>query len=608
LLLTLIAVDQTWTRLAIAGGVLIAYFFTAKIGFHFATVHPNATAIWAPSGISLAACIFWGSWISPAVFAGAFLANITTYGSFATALTIAAGNTAEALIGAYLVHHFAGAEKVFDRTRDTFRFAFFAAIISTTLSASVGVTSLCLGGYASWSRYVLIWFTWCLGDATGDLVITPLLILWANNPHLDYKREKAFEATLLIGTLLLVASLVFGGFLPVWVTPFPYVFVCTPILLWAAFRFGRRETATAGFILSIVAILGTVSGTGPFSHQDKNADLLLIQVLVAVIGTSLLAVSVEVEERSRLDHARWRLAAIIRSSDDAIIAITSGGQISSWNSAAERMYGFSGVEAIGQPITIIIPPDRLGEAAEILSRIDRDKPISAFETVRLRKDCTRVDVSLSMSPVKDDDGRIIGASEIARDITELRRARHEREVLLKSEQEAREAAEMANRAKDEFLAMLGHELRNPLHAISLASQLLSNPKSLEQARSIIARQTEHVSRLVDDLLDAARVTSGRLDLTRQPLNLAQLVEECIGSLRETRQLDCHLLETELEAVWADADPDRLAQVVINLVTNAITYTPMGGKIRVSVKARENAVIQVQDDGSGIAPELLPHVF
>jgi integral membrane sensor domain MASE1 len=173
--------SQTWRRLAIGGAVLIAYFLTAKIGLRFATVNPSATAIWAPSGISVAACIVCGSWIWPAVFAGAFLVNATTYGSLATTLAIAAGNTVEALIGAHLVRRFAGAEKAFERTDDTFRFVFLAAIISTIFSATIGVTSLCLGGYASWSKYVAIWFTWWLGDATGDLIIAPLLISTLSN-------------------------------------------------------------------------------------------------------------------------------------------------------------------------------------------------------------------------------------------------------------------------------------------------------------------------------------------------------------------------------------------------------------------------------------------
>jgi PAS domain S-box-containing protein len=346
--------------------------------------------------------------------------------------------------------------------------------------------------------------------------------------------------------------------------------------------------------------------------------LLLVQAFVAVAGTSHLVVAIEVAERRRLDKTRWRLGAIVESSDDAIIAITPEGRITDWNAGAERMFGISAAEAIGNPVSIIIPPDRVSESAEVLARINNGETIAPFETVRLRKDGARTDVSVSVSPVKDEDGRIIGASKIARDITQLKQARQEREAHLRSAQaarevaeRAREAAESANRAKDEFLAMLGHELRNPLNAISLAAQLLQNPDNMEKARGIITRQGEHVSRLVDDLLDAARVTSGRVVLTRRSVNLGELISECIGSLRETGQMDRHTLETDLETIWVDGDSDRLSQIVINLLGNAAKYTPPGGKIRVRVQAvqgREEAVIQVQDNGVGISADILPQVF
>src|SRR6516165_8791613 len=143
---------QTYIRPAIFVLVLLSYFFTGKIGLRLAAVHPSATAIWAPSGISLAACILFGSWVWPAIFVGALLVNATTYGSLATAVTIALGNTLEALIGTYLVIRCAGGRKAFNRTRDTFRFVFLAALLSTTVSATIGVTCLWIGGYASWSK------------------------------------------------------------------------------------------------------------------------------------------------------------------------------------------------------------------------------------------------------------------------------------------------------------------------------------------------------------------------------------------------------------------------------------------------------------------------
>jgi integral membrane sensor domain MASE1 len=237
--------SQTYTRLAMAAGVTIVYFLTGKLGLRFALIHPSASAIWAPSGIALAACLLFGSWIWLAILAGAFLVNVTTYGSVATSIGIAIGNTAEALIGAYLVRRFAHGQDAFSRTADTFSFVLVAAVLSTTVSATIGVTSLCTVGYASWSKYVWIWFTWWLGDATGDLIVTPLLILWVCTPHIDWNRQKLIEALLLIGVLLLTAGTVFGGVLPFGGLQNGYAFLCIPPLLWAAFRFGPRDTATA---------------------------------------------------------------------------------------------------------------------------------------------------------------------------------------------------------------------------------------------------------------------------------------------------------------------------------------------------------------------------
>ena len=608
-------VELRTSALVIAAGLIVAYFLSGKLGLHFATVHPSATAVWAPSGISLAACLLFGSWVWPAIFAGALLVNVTTYGSVATTVAIAAGNTLEALTAAYLVRRFARGLDAFRLTGDTFRFVLFAAALSTTVSATIGVTSLCVGGYAAWSHYAWIWFTWWMGDANGDLILTPLLILWARTSGLQSYGEKTVEAVLLVATLLLTAGVVFGGILPVGGPQYPNAFLCIPVLLWAAFRFGPLDTATVIFLLSVAAIGGTLRSHGPFSRGGRNEALLLVQAFVAVVGTSHLLVAIEVAERRRLEKTRWRLGAVVESADDAIIAITPEGRITDWNAGAERIYGFLAAEAIGKQITIIIPPDRTSESMEVLAQINNGETIASFETVRLRKGGALIDVSLTVSPIKDEEGRIIGASKSARDIAQLKQVREEREALLRSERAARETAEIArqeaesaNRAKDEFLAMLGHELRNPLHAISLASRLLQSPNNLEKARGIITRQGEHVSRLVDDLLDVARVTSARIVLDRHPLDLAELVSGSAATLRETGQLGRHTVETNLETVWVDGDSARLSQIVMNLLGNALKYTPPGGQIRVLVKAGKEAVIQVQDNGAGISSDILPRVF
>jgi PAS domain S-box-containing protein len=592
--------------------LVLVYFITGKLGLRLATIHPSATAVWAPAGLSLAACLFFGSRIGPAIFLGAFLVNFTTAGSALTAVGIGIGNTAEALTGAYLITRFAGGLAVFDSTVDTLKMLVFAAILSTMLAASVGVTTLCLGGYAQWSQYGRIWLTWWLGDAAGDLIVAPLLILWITNHRIDWSREQLLEAVLLLFATVVAGCFMFSGWPSSLDKKVPSEFLGLPVLFWAAFRFGRRGAVTALFILLAIAITGTLEGIGPFSRGEKNDDLLLLQTFAGLTAVMVIAVATEVAQRRRLDEGHAAIAAIVESSNDAIIGGDTNGIITSWNAAANRIFGFSASEAIGQNLGLIVPPEKLAEDAQILARVVQGQAIKTFETVRRRKDGESIDISLTVSPVKNGDGRIIGVSRIARDITEQRRLRNERDRLWRFEQTAREAAEAASRAKDEFLAMLGHELRNPINAIGLALHLLEKAGSADdsvKARQIIARQTDHVSRMVDDLLDVARVTTGKIALFRNPVNLATVMSECLDAIRDTRQIERHMVKSQLEQLWVQGDSDRLAQVVTNLINNSAKYTPSGGTIQLSLTSEgDSAVIRVKDSGIGITADILPHIF
>src|SRR6267378_3278738 len=188
------------------------------------------------------------------------------------------------------------------------------------------------------------------------------------------------------------------------------------------------------------------------------------------------------EQSETVGDAAARLAAIVESSDDAIVGKTLEGIITSWNPAAERMFGWRAAEAMGRPITLIIPEDRHAEEADVLARIRRGERIEHFDTVRMTKDRRLVEVSLTVSPVKDAAGHVIGASKIARDITERRRIEEERKALLAREQAARVEAEAANRAKDEFLATVSHELRTPMNGVFGWARMLQSADMDEQTR------------------------------------------------------------------------------------------------------------------------------
>jgi PAS domain S-box-containing protein len=309
------------------------------------------------------------------------------------------------------------------------------------------------------------------------------------------------------------------------------------------------------------------------------------------------------------------LAAIVESSDDAIVSKTLEGRILSWNAGASRIFGYTAAEAIGQPITMIIPPELHDEERRILDQVRRGERIEHFDTTRVAKDGRRIPISLTVSPVRDANGTIVGASKVARDISERKVAE---QALRESAQRLRaseEALRDADRRKDEFLALLAHELRNPLAPIryTLAANRKSGrtPEQRKRAEEIIERQVTHMSRLLDDLLDVSRITRSTLELKKSPIELTSVVGSAIETARPVLDSKRHNLSLDLpkHAVRLEADAVRLSQVFSNLLINAAKYTDPGGQIQLRA-AREGSeiVVAVRDNGIGISADMMPRLF
>ena len=313
--------------------------------------------------------------------------------------------------------------------------------------------------------------------------------------------------------------------------------------------------------------------------------------------------------------APYWLPAIIESADDAIISKTLQGIITSWNRSAERIFGYTAEEIIGKPVLLIIPPELQDEETLILSKIRAGDRVDHFETVRVRKDGRRVDISLTVSPIRTPDGQIIGASKIARDITDKKRAEHERQLLLKEAENARHEAEMANRAKDNFLALLSHELRTPLHSmrgwLSMLSAGLLNEQQKVKALEVILRGIDSQNALVEDLLDVSRIVSGKMSIVHEKISLVAVLSNVIEQMGPMASEQDIQLSTDIDTSVDEivGDSIRLQQIVANLVSNAIKYTPPGGRIDVTSKRDgESALIEVADTGVGIAPEMASRIF
>src|SRR5213075_522536 len=288
--------SRRFSRLPLIGILAVIYFIAGKLGLMLASLHASASPVWPPAGIALAAILLLGYRAWPAIFVGAFIVNLTTAGDVATSVAIATGNTVEAIAGASLVNRFADGKTVFDRPQGVFKVA-LAAAISAVISPVFGVTSLALDGFADWTNYGGIWVTWWLGDVTGDLIFTPLVLLWGMKWELTCKKQEAVEVGVLLLLLTVLSAVVFGGWLEISAKNYPIAFVCGPIVIWTAFRFTQRETATGIFILSVIAVWGTVRGFGPFVGQNENQSLLTVQSWTAVLAITAMALSTGMAER-----------------------------------------------------------------------------------------------------------------------------------------------------------------------------------------------------------------------------------------------------------------------------------------------------------------------
>ena len=294
--------SRPFSKLPVIGILTVVYFIAGKFGLLLASLHASASPVWPAAGIALATLLVLGYRAWPAIFVGAFLVNVTTAGNVATSLAIASGNTLEAVCGAWLVNRFAGGTTVFDRPQGVVKFA-LAAVVSTVIGPAFGVTSLAFGGFADWANFGAIWLTWWLGDTTGDLLIAPLIILWSTPPKRRWNRREVVEVGILLLLLFVLSEAVFCGWLTISARNYPIAFISLPIVIWTAFRFTQRETATGIFILSAIAIWGTMHGFGPFAGETENQSLLALQSWTAVLAITAMALSAGMAERERAAEA-----------------------------------------------------------------------------------------------------------------------------------------------------------------------------------------------------------------------------------------------------------------------------------------------------------------
>jgi PAS domain S-box-containing protein len=315
-------------------------------------------------------------------------------------------------------------------------------------------------------------------------------------------------------------------------------------------------------------------------------------------------------EPSDTAYAR-HLARVIESSDDAIVSKDLSGTITSWNRAAERIFGYTTGEAVGSSIRMIVPADRQAEEDEVLATIKSGGTVDHIETVRQRKDGTCLTISLTVWPIRNDQGEIVGASKIARDVSDRAHLRELERENSRLYVEAREASRM----KDEFLAVLSHELRTPLNAIVgyarlLRGGLLTGEKA-ERGLDALDRNSTWLARIVEEVLDVSRIVSGKLRLDVQPVELPLVVHNAVATMQPAADAKGVRMQTTVDSRVGPVagDRDRLHQVVWHLVSNAVKFTPTSGRVQILLeRVNSHVEIVVADTGVGIRREFLPCIF
>ncbi len=431
-----------------AAGVAALYFVAGKIGLSLALIHPSASAIWAPSGIALAALLLMGVRVWPAIFVGAFLVNEATAGSLATSSAIAAGNTLEAVVGSYLVTRFANGPKCFDRVGGVFKFAALAGLCSTMISATVGVTSLSLAGFAPWARYESIWLTWWLGDTTGVLVVAPPLLFWAADHSLADLRRRYLEAGSLVLATIATGIIVFFELIHFPEPGFPMRFLSIPALLWAALRFGRREVATLLALLAATAVAAILVGRGSSPGVSPNQLFLLLQLFMGVISVTMLLVATLFFERKHAEAALRRSEERYRILADTVPVVVfstmSDGRGTYCN---ERWFEYTGMTAEASRdlgwISAVHPDDVREHEGDWPRTLARGEPFRI--EVRLRRaDGVYRWHAIRAVPWRGSRGGIARWIGTCTDIEDRKRADEERERLLSHERSTRVKAEAAS--------------------------------------------------------------------------------------------------------------------------------------------------------------------
>jgi PAS domain S-box-containing protein len=437
----------------------VAYFVAGKLGQATTSIRSsNLGPVWPAYGVALAVFLKYGWRVWPAIISSAFLVALQGAVPPLAAAGQATAATLAAATGSLLLRRIPNFDPSLSRLRDALGLMVLGAFGSALLSSSFGILSLYATGIQPYSGIGSAWLVYWLGDSTGVLLVTPLAFTLPQ--LLDIKRRGRIAELLAVVALIAVgAFVVFGDFFQVHLDVF--AFAVLPLVMWAGIDFGIPGATLSVFLIATIATILTALGFGPFASNTTFTNAVLLDVLFTLLAVSGLTLASVIAERERAEgererlirsqaemEARLRHAAIVESSDDAIVSEDLNGVVLSWNQAASRMFGFAEAEAIGRPISQLLPPELLSEEATVLQSLRAGDRMVHHERSRISASGEKVHLSSTVSPLKDGAGRLVGTVRSVRDISERKRAeealaRAKRKLVRVQEQErARIAREL----------------------------------------------------------------------------------------------------------------------------------------------------------------------
>jgi signal transduction histidine kinase/integral membrane sensor domain MASE1 len=643
----------TAPAIVVGAAVVAAYVVAAFLGFRFASVAEQVTTVWPPTGISLAALLLWGPRLWPAVWVGALIANAAMNAPIWTAAVVATGNTLEAVVATWVLRRSFQFDARLQRVRDVLTFILVAAAGSTIISATVGVGTLAVSGVQLWQRFPQLWWEWWVGDAVGAIVVAPVILAVAHHRGLSLRSQ--LEGVLLVAGAAITMHIVFGRVSGTTASHHPLEYLIFPFVIAAALRGGQTVTSLVVLGASAVTIWNTVRGRGPFAGAGIHDSLLLLQVFTGVLASTGLLLAAAISERETGERRRAAAFAVgevlarapdLHAAAPAVLAGICGNLdwqagglwlsdpgdqrlrcIAQWKAPAmvapafERMTGDArfppGVDLPGR----VFATGAVAWIDNVVDDTNFPRAEAAREVglhaafgfpIRLGGEVLGVIDCFNRTVVPRDEDLLRTMSTVGHQVGQfVARKREEQAVTV-----ARQQAEAANRAKDDFLATLSHELRTPLNAIVGWTRMMMDgmldADGSRRALEVIDRNAQLQTQLVADLLDVSRIVAGRLNLDPSPVTLGPVIEAALDAVRPAAEARRVRLVARLTAadVVLEGDGQRLQQIVWNLVSNAVKFSNPGGTVVVELQhvGPASVRLRVSDDGEGIELEFLAQVF